>query len=226
MKAPGFWALALLGGCLLIPESPALPGETGSVLAVAENMKAFFQGVEDYSSEVEQIYFQDGAEKERYRFRYAFKKPDRIRVDFISPHSGLVVFYRRGEKQATLRPFPSFPSIQFNVSIESSLLKTPTGQSINQTDMIFFIDFLFRNLAAVPQGDPRLQEGEGEVDFLFWGRDYVQGEKPEKYHIFISRENWFPVRIERYSPEGKPVETSIIRNYRFNSRPADSFFIP
>lgn len=202
------------------------PPEESRVLAVAERMKAAFQEVEDYSSEVEQIYFRDGAEKERYRFKYYFKKPNRIRVEFIAPHPGLLVFYRGGEREATLRPFPSFPSLQFNLSIDRSILKTPTGQAINQTDMIFFIDFLFRNLARVPQQDDRLAEEEDRVHFLFWGRDYVKGETPERYHIFISRRNWFPVRIERYSPEGLPMETSIIRNYAFNAHPADDFFTP
>ncbi len=226
MRPAIFWALAVFWGILLPAGAPAEPQEEKRVLAVAEKMRAVFQGVEDYSSEVEQIYFRDGAEKERYRFKYFFKKPGRIRVEFISPHSGLIVFYRRGEGEATLRPFPSFPSLQFNFSIDNSILQTPTGQSINQTDMIFFIDFLFRNLAGVPQEDDQFQERKEEVNFLFWGRDYVKGEKPERYHIFISRESWFPVRIERYSPEGKPMETSIIRNYVVNSHPPDAFFTP
>ena len=211
---------------MISPGQSARPREENRVLAVAEKMKAVFQGVEDYSSEVEQIYFKDGVEKERCQFRYFFKKPRLIRVEFIHPYSGLLVFYQEGEKKATLRPFPSFPSLQFNLSVDSSILKTPTGQSINQTDMGFFIDFLFRNLAGVPQKDDQFEEQKDQVNFLFWGRDYVKGETPERYHIFISRLNWFPVRIERYSTEGRPMETSIIRNYVFNSHPADALFTP
>jgi len=226
MRHPPFWAWVVLLGFLVSPGESAPPQEENRVLAMAEKMKAVFQEVEDYSSEVEQIYFQDGAEKERYRFKYFFKKPHRIRVEFIAPHSGLIVFFQRGEKEATLRPFPSLPSLKFNFSIDSSILKTPTGQSINQTDMIFFIDFLFRNLAGVPQQDSQFRDQEDPVHFLFWGRDYVKGEIPERYHIFISRQSWFPVRIERYSPEGKPMEISIIRNYVFNARPPDGSFTP
>jgi outer membrane lipoprotein-sorting protein len=226
MKNPPFWALAFLLGFMISPGQSASPQEDGRVLAVAEKMKAVFQEVEDYSSEVEQIYFKEGVEKGRYRFKYFFKKPHRIRVEFIAPHPGVIVFYQRGEQQATLRPFPSFPTLQFNLSIDSSILKTPTGQSINQTDMVFFIDFLFRNLAGVPQKDDRFEEQKDQVNFLFWGRDYVKGEASEKYHIFISRQDWFPMRIERYSPDGKPMETSIIRDYVFNSHPADAFFTP
>jgi len=226
MRKPLVWAWAFLLGAT-VSLAPSLPAqEKNRVQEVAEKMKAVFQGVEDYSSEVEQIYFKNGAEKERYRFKYYFKKPHRIRVEFIAPHPGLIIFYQGGEKQATLRPFPSIPSLQFNLSIDSSILKTPTGQSINQTDMVFFIDFLFRNLAGVPQKDDQFEEQKEQVNFLFWGRDYVKGETPERYHIFISSQNWFPVRIERYSPEGYPMETSIIQNYVFNSHPVDTLFTP
>ena len=226
MRKPLVWAWAFLLGAT-VSLAPSLPAqEKNRVQEVAGKMKAVFQGVEDYSSEVEQIYFKDGAEKERYRFKYYFKKPHRIRVEFIAPHPGADHFLSGGKKQAILRPFPSIPSLQFNLSIDSSILKTPTGQSINQTYMVFFIDFLFRNLAGVPQKDDQFEEQKEQVNFLFWGRDYVKGETPERYHIFISCQNWFPVRIERYSPAGYPKETSIIRNYVFNSHPVDTFFTP
>ena len=220
------WISLFFLGWMTLPVSSAEPAKTNQVLEVAERMRANFEGIEDYTSEVEQIYFKDGVEEERHHFKYFFKKPDKIRVDFFSPHSGLNVFYQRGEKKATLRPFPSVPSIKFRISIDNSIIKTPTGQGIYQTDMIFFIDFLFRNLAQVPQKDSQFQEEKDQVHFLFWARDYVQGNVPEKYRIFISTQNWFPIRIERYSSEGKPVEFSHIQNYVFNSHLDERFFMP
>jgi len=220
------WISLFLLGWMPLPLSSAEPPKTNQVLEVAERMRASFQGIEDYSSEVEQIYFKGGVEDERHRFKYFFKKPDKIRVDFISPHSGLNVFYRRGEKKATLQPFPSAPSLKFRISIDNSIIKTPTGQGIHQTDMIFFIDFLFRNLAQVRQKDSQFQEERDQVNFLFWGQDYVKGDVPERYRIFISAPNWFPIRIERYSSEGNPVEFSLIQNYVFNSHLDDRFFVP
>ena len=226
MRAFPCWTFTLLLGFMISPGEPSAPSGKDPVLAVAEKMQSFFQGIEDYNSEVEQIYFRDGMEDHRFRFKYFFKKPDKIRVDFIHPYEGLIVYYRRGEQKATLRPFPSFPALKFRLSIDSSILQTPTGQSISQTDMIFFIDFLFRNMAEVPQGENHLRESQDQVEFLFWARDYVKGASAEKYKIFISARNWFPIRIERYSPEGNPIEISIIRNYSFNSHPGDSFFTP
>ena len=189
-------------------------------------MKNFYQGIGNYSSEVEQIYFSNKEEKERYLFLYSFKKPGKIRVDFLEPHSGLSIFYQKGEETAVIRPFPSLSFIKFSISIENSLIKTPTGQGLNQTDMEYFIDFLFRNLAEVRQKDHQFREEKDQVHFLFWAKDYVRGADPEKYQIFLSRQNWFPVRIERYSPAGAPIEFSSIQNYVFNRPLSNGAFSP
>ncbi len=189
-------------------------------------MKAFFQGVEDYSTEVEQIYFKDGVETQRSRFKYFFKRPNKIRVDLIHPHSGVSVFYQRGEKKAILCPFVSLPSFKVRLSTDNSMLRTPTGQRVHQSDMVFFIDFLFRNLNGVPQKDCQMREGMDQINFLLWAREYIEGEMPEEFRIRVSTQNWFPIQVERYSPEGRPMETSIMRNYLINSRPDDRFFVP
>lgn len=217
--------LLLLACGVILILAPIARAEN-QVLEAAQKMRKFYQGIENYSSEVEQIYFASNEEDERYLFTYYFRKPHNIRVDFLTPHSGLSIFYRKGEEEAVIRPFPSLPFLKFRISIENSLLKTPTGQRLNQTDMEYFIDFLFRNSAEVPQKDHHFQEEKNQVHFLFWAKDYVHGAEPEKYRIFLSRQNWFPVRIERYSPEGAPIEFSTIQNYVFNRPPSKSLFSP
>jgi outer membrane lipoprotein-sorting protein len=217
--------LLLLAMGVIANLAPAARAEN-QVLEAAQKMKNFYQGIESYSSVVEQIYFANKEKDERYCFAYYFKKPNKIRVDFLQPHSGLSVFYRKGEEEAVIRPFPSLPLLKFRISISNSLIKTPTGQRLNQTDMEYFIDFLFRNLAAVPQKDHQFQKEKNQVHFLFWAKDYVQGGEAEKYRIFLSRQNWFPVRIERYSPQGVPIEFSTIQDYVFNRQLSNSLFSP
>lgn len=218
--------LLLLLAMGVIPNLASAARAENQVLEAAQKMKKSYQRIENYSSEVEQVYFGHHEEDERYLFTYSFKKPNKIRVDFLKPHSGLSVFYRQGEEEAVIRPFPSLPFLKFRISIENSLIKTPTGQRLNQTDMGYFIDFLFRNLATVPQKDHQFQEAKNQVHFLFWAKDYVQGGEAEKYRIFLSRQNWFPVRIERYSPQGVPIEFSTIQDYVFNRQLSNSLFSP
>jgi outer membrane lipoprotein-sorting protein len=221
-----FWALFFIVGLIVPPASFAQKTDEDGVRAIAERMKASFQAVEDYSNLVEQIYFKEGIESQRSRFHYFFKRPNKIRVDLVEPHSGVTLFYLRGEKKVTLRPFASLPSLKMRLSVDNSLLRTPTGQQIHQSDMIFFIEFLFRNLATVPQGESEMEEGKEQISFLFWAREYLKSELPERYRISVSTRNWFPLRVERYSPEGHPMEISVMQNYVVNAHLDDRFFTP
>lgn len=65
--------------------------------------------LEDYSCEVEQIYFQNGEEFQRIFFTYYFRKDGQVRVDFSNPQSGTTLFYRKGEPKATILPIRSLP---------------------------------------------------------------------------------------------------------------------
>jgi outer membrane lipoprotein-sorting protein len=201
-------------------------GDQDRILAVAQHMEATFKGVEDYSCEVEQIFYQNGEENQRYRFKFYFKKEKRIRVNFSNPHPGLTVIYNDDETEATVLPFRSLPALKFRLSVNNPLLKTLAGQRINQTDMGYFIDFLAKNLKKVDQKENTFYEDEQRVEFLFWAMDYVEGKSLEKYRISISKKYWLPIRIERYGSEGKLLEVSDIKNYVLNAHLEDKFFLP
>src|SRR5512143_905897 len=78
----------------------AVAGDEDRIVAVAQNMEAAFKRLEDYSCEVEQIFYQNGAEKQRYLFKFYFKKEKKIRVDFSRPHPGLTIIYNDDETKA------------------------------------------------------------------------------------------------------------------------------
>lgn len=204
----------------------AAAGDEDRILAVAQHMEAAFNGVEDYSCEVEQIFYQNGVENQRYRFKFYFKKGKKIRVDFSHPHPGLTVLYNDDEADATVIPFRSLPAFKLRLSVDNPLMKTLTGQRINQTDMGYFIDFLSKNLKKVGQKENTFYEDEQRVEFIFRAMDYIEGRSPEKYRISISKKYWLPIRIERYSSEGKLLEVSDIKNYVLNAHLEDICFLP
>lgn len=196
------------------------------VLHIAQKMTSAFQKVEDYTCEVDQIYYEEGIEDQRYRFKYYFRKEKEIRVDFSQPYPGMTVLYSKGSKEATVIPFQFFPALRFHFSIEKSMLKTPTGQRLDQTDMGYFTDFLFQNLKEVKQYDHKFQEDGETATFLLWALDYIKRERVEKYKIVVSKKNWLPILIERYNLEGKLIETSRIKNYTINTHLGDRLFDP
>lgn len=196
------------------------------ILAVAQNMEAAFKKVKDYTCEVEQIFYQDGGENQRYRFKFHFKKRKKIRVDFSQPYSGLTIIYNDDDKDATVIPFRSLGALKFRLSVNNPLLKTLAGQRINQTDMGYFIDFMFKNLKKVEQKESDFYEDGQRVEFLFWALDYIEERSTEKYRISISKKYWLPIRIERYSSEDKLLELTDIKDYIVNAHLEDRFFLP
>jgi outer membrane lipoprotein-sorting protein len=200
--------------------------EENRVLAIVQKMESAFKSVEDYSCEVEQIFYKDGIEDQRYRFKVYFKRKKKIRVDFSSPYHGLSLFYNDEEKQVTAMPFRFLSLLKFHFAIDDPTIQTPAGQRINQTDMGYFIEFLFNNLKKIEQKDVEYKEDRDRIVFSLLAADYIGGKFLEKYRIVITNENWLPIRIERYNLEGKPIEVSMIQNYVINTHLEDRFFRP
>ena len=221
-----FTLLALASLFLRFENLEATAGNEDRILAVAQNMEAAFKRLEDYTCEVEQIFYQDGVENQRYLFKFYFKKEKKIRVDFSQPHSGLTIFYHDEDKEATVMPLRLLPGLKFRLSVDNPLMKTLTGQRINQTDMGYFIKFILRNLKSVEQRENEFREDDERVEFLFWALDYIEEKSPEKYRISISKKHWLPIHIERYNSGDRRLEVTDIRNYALNAHLQDKFFLP
>jgi outer membrane lipoprotein-sorting protein len=226
MLKAGLTLLAL--ACLLLHSEnlEAAAGDEDRILAVAQNMEDGFKKLEDYTCEVEQIFYQNGVENQRYVFKFYFKKEKKIRVDFFQPHSGLTIFYHDEDKEATVRPFRSLSPLKFRLSVDNPLLKTLAGQRLNQTDMGYFIKFILKNLRGVEQKENEFREDGERVEFLFWALDYIEEKSLEKYRISISKRHWLPIRIERFNLEDKRLEVTDIKNYVLNAHLQDKFFLP
>jgi len=226
MRKAGLTLVALASLLLYSENIEATAGNEDRILTVAQNMDAAFKKLEDYTCEVEQIFYQDGVENERYLFKFYFKKEKKIRVDFSQPYSGLTIFYNDDDKEATVRPFRSLSPLKIRLSVDSPLMKTLAGQRINQTDMGYFIKFMFKNLRSVEQKENEFWEDNGRIEFLFWAMDYIEEKFPEKYRISISKKYWLPIRIERYDSKDRHLEVTEIRNYVLNTHLEDKFFMP
>jgi len=221
----GLTSAFLFFGVAIFPP-PSEGTEENRVLGVVEKMESSFKAVEDYTCEVEQIFYKDGGESERYRFKFYFKRGKKIRVDFSHPYSSLTIFYGEGDKEATVLPLRFLPAMKFRVSTDNPIIHTPAGQRINQTDMEYFIKFLSNNLKKVKQRTDEFYEEKDQARFWLWGLDYIEGKHLEKYHIFISKQYWLPIRIERCRLEGNPLEVTTIQNYAINTGLSDKLFVP
>jgi outer membrane lipoprotein-sorting protein len=196
------------------------------VFAAVQRMESAFKSVENYTCEVEQVFYRDGSENEHSSFKFYFKKEKKIRVDFTHPYPTLTLLYVEGEDKATVIPFRSTPLFRFRFSINDSILKTRAGQRIDQTDIGYFIWFVLKNLESIRQDESEFQENEEEAAFFLWALDYISGKTLEKYRIHLSKKLWLPTRIERYDPKGTPLEVTVIKGYTINTHLDDGLFHP
>lgn len=196
------------------------------ILQVVSKMKAALDGIYDYSCEVDQTYYAGSGEILRYRFKFSFKTGKKIRIDFIDPYSGLTIYYSGGRQDATVVPFPFLSFLKIRLSLENPMIRTPTGQRVDQTDMDYFMEFLMKNLGGSMRAEEEYLEEEEEILFSFRAMDYLEDRQIEKYRIRVSKSHWLPVRIERYSGEGKLVEMSLIGKYLINQGLEDQVFEP
>ena len=206
--------------------SPSGRSEENRVLRITQKMASALKGMEDYTCEVEQFFYQNGVENQHYRFKFYYKREKKIRVDFSHPYSYLTILYHDGEKEATVIPLRFAPAVKFRFSIDNPMIKTSAGQRIDQTDMGYFINFMSKNIEGVKQGKDEFYEDGERVTFLFWAKDYIEEKSDEKYRISISKKHWFPIRIERYSLEDRLLEKTEIKNYIINTQLKDRLFNP
>ena len=219
-----FIAFVLLAVASSVPSSEGT--DKNKILTIVQKMESAVKGMEDYTCEVEQFFYQNGVEDQSYRFKFYFKRKKKIRVDFSHPYSSLTIFYSDGDKDATVMPFRFVPTLKFRVSIDSPVIKTLAGQRIDQTDMEYFVDFMSKNLKRIKQGEDEFYEDGEQVKFLFWAKDYIEEKSNEKYRISISKKHWLPIRIERYSLEDRLLEKTGIKNYIINTHLEDKVFNP
>jgi outer membrane lipoprotein-sorting protein len=217
-------ALTLLQ--IAIPLFSSERSDENPILAVLQKMESAFKTMEDYTCEVEQIFYQDGVEDQRYRFKFYFKKDKKIRVDFSHPYPSLTIFFEEGDKEATVIPFRFLPAMKFRFSIDNPMIKTLAGQRIDQTDMGYFMEFIFKNMKKVKQREDEFYEDGERIRFVLWAKDYIEEKYPEKYRITISKTNWFPIHIERYNLEGNRIEATDIKNYTVNTHLENKLFHP
>jgi outer membrane lipoprotein-sorting protein len=217
--------VALFFLALLPPDSLARSGpERERILETIARIENAYRDLQSYACDIEGIYFDSGRELERYVYRFYFRQPNLFRIEFREPYPGMTIFYTQGDKEFVARPFSMFPSIQFRISVDNSLFKTPSGQGVNQMHLFYFLEFLRQNTGSVPQDNPDFTSNEEGLSFWITSEDYARGGTMVRYRMHINTRVWLPDRIDRYDMAGTPLEFTIFRNFSVNPALGRAFF--
>jgi len=122
--------------------------DKNAVDTVIQKINSAFKKVHDYSCHVEIVYYENGAEDQRYRLKVYFKRERKIRLEFHHPYKGVTLFYDGSDEKVIVAPFRFLPALRFAFSIDNSIIKTPTGQRLDQAHMEYFVRFLSNNSGA------------------------------------------------------------------------------
>jgi outer membrane lipoprotein-sorting protein len=192
------------------------PSSGHRIVTLAEKMISVVEEVEGFQCKTEIQYYKEGKEYKRYRFTFYTNKSGEIRLRFSSPYPGVSAFYRKGDDTITVQPFRFLPIFKFRLSLTNPRVISPSGQRIDQGTMAYLIQFFYDNCELILQRESQYTDEGDEIECMYWARDYTGGgdkEELNRYRLIVSKENWFPTRIERFSQEGIPIEVITFKAY-------------
>ncbi len=212
----------ILLSCLLFSyASGEIPFDTSTLL---EKMEMAYAGVIDYQATVEIRTYQTDGSYATQRFIYTFKKPKRIRLDFESPHRGMVLAYPDKNGKVLMRLPGPVQFLKFHLAPDSPLLMLPSGQHIDQTDLGLLIENISHSFTGRRRGPIEVAEENRTLRIRVSADNHFRQGVVTLYQFFIDEKSWLPVRVEELSPDGDPERTVTFQDLRTNIGAPESYF--
>jgi outer membrane lipoprotein-sorting protein len=207
--------------CLILSYASAeIPLDTDSLL---ERMESAYARVKDYQTNVEVRTYKTEGSFETQKFLYIFKKPKWIRLDFESPHSGMVLIYPDKNGKVGVQPPGVAHIFKFHLSSGNPLIMGAFGQRIDQTDLGLLIENISHSLTDQRRGLVEIEQ-DGCIRIRVLAVNHFQEGVVTLYRFSIDKDLWLPVKVEESMPDGQLERTITFQNLRINTGVPDSFF--
>jgi outer membrane lipoprotein-sorting protein len=214
------WVLVTLVTVLSVARfghsSLAADASGSRIVAAVQKMIGALETVEKFRCETEILYFRNGKADKRFMFTLNVETKGSVSLKFSRPYPGVKVVYRQGDNKLTIKPFQFLPIVTFRLSIENPLVKSPSGQRIDQCTLKYLIKFLHDNGELIKKRASEHCEGEDRIEFMFWAKNYTNEKELNRYRVVVLKENWFPIRVERYNQHNLPIEVISFKKYTIN----------
>jgi outer membrane lipoprotein-sorting protein len=191
---------------------------------VLEKMEQAYDKVKDYQANVEVRTSKSDGSFDTEKFLYTFKKPEMIRLDFESPHSGMILVYPDRNRKVVVRPWPFFPFFKLHLDPGDPILVSHSGQHIDQTDLGLLIRNIGHSLTDQSRGPPEVTEKDGTVEIQVLAENHFRKGILTIYRFSTDEELWLPVKVEESDSAGRLERTMIFRNLRTNIGIPESSF--
>ena len=214
--------LAILLICLM--GSYASAEMTLDADTLLKKMKMAYANINNYSTRVEVRTVKNDSSAETEKFLYTFKNPNLIRLDFESPHKGMILVYPDKNGKVAVRPAGLAHFLKLHVAPDSRLVKGASGQRMDQTDFGLLIRNIAHSLTDQRRGPAEITEENGYVRIRVLAADHFREDVVTLYRFFIDKKLWLPAKVEEFTPDGHPERSITFEDLRTNIGVLDSFF--
>ena len=157
---------------------------------------------------------------------YYFKKPNHVRMEFVTPFKGAVLIYDPGTKRAKLWPFGyrRFPALTLSPS--NSVIQSSTGQRVDRSD----VGVLYQNVKKLQDhGATRvvgieLLDGQEAVHVVVAGQNGYSIGAVSRYQLWLDRATGFPLKVLCHDIDGQVIEMVEMRELRIGPEFPLGFF--
>jgi outer membrane lipoprotein-sorting protein len=200
-------------------------GSTGAdVRHLIEKIESAYADVTNYQATLEVKAYQPSGSFEETLARYTFEKPDRIRLDFKSPHSGMVVIHPHKEAKVTIRPGGLLRFLKIRLAPSSPTLQVSPGQRIDQTDLGLLIRNMSHSLTDHRRGRVEVTADDQHLFIRVRADNHFRAGVVTRYTFRVDKRTWLPVAVEEKTLDGVLERVVFFRDLRVNLSLPDGFF--
>ncbi len=204
--------------------SYVLAWDASDIQMLLSKMEESYDRVVDYQVRIEvRTYKQDSSFKIE-KFLYTFRKPKSIRLDFESPHSGMILVYPDREGKVVVFPSRLLPFLKFPLQLDSPRLRVPSGQRIDETDQGSLIKNIAHSVTDQRRGSVTVTDQNGTIRIQVLADDHFRKGVITYYQFFIDKKLWLPIRVEESTPDGRLERIVIFNDFKVNVGIPDSLF--
>lgn len=214
---PAALLLYMMGTCA----SAEIPLDSDALL---KKMETAYAKVNDYRTTVDVRTFKSDGSSETEKFLYSFKKPEWIRIDFESPHAGMVLVYPDKNGKVAVQPAGLAHFLKLHLAPGNRLLKGSSGQRIDQTDLGLLIGNIEHSLTDERRGPAEIADEDGYARIRVLAVNHFREDVVTLYQFFIDKKLWLPAKVEEFTPERRLERSITFGGLRINNGFPDSVF--
>ena len=170
--------------------------------ALITRMEARYALVERYQTETTVRLYRDGQLAKTQRFLYTFSKPNHVRAELRSPHPGTVLVYPDATGKVLVKPGGWLGFLKLHLALDSTALRSRSGQRVDQTDMGLLIQNIAHSLTDRRHGDVTITQNDGAVVAEVLAEDHFLPGVLTLYRFTIDDASGLPVAVEELTPNG------------------------